>query len=253
MSEILSMAQQFSGLPMGALIGGPLQSAAQANSQMAMTQVEFLMTTCFNEVEKEEDDPNSTTTPKAKIKVKSFQPIMIDMTLSRSVVTPAHTEKEETAPPEVDATTGKVTKEATYKYTYVDTKVDTIETKFALPLLTIVPLNSLAVDSVNVTFDMEVKSSFSKDNKSEQKSNTSEEGKFSGSGGFGPFSVSVSGSISHDSSSSSSESSHYKASNNAKYGVAVHAGQLPLPKGVTTIIDAFSKNVSPIVLPDAPK
>lgn len=41
---------------------------------------------------------------------------------------------------------------------------------------------------------------------------------------------------------------HYEASNSAKYEVDVHAGQLPLPTGVTTIINAFSNNVAPIML-----
>lgn len=36
-----------------------------------------------------------------------------------------------------------------------------IETTFNLPLLTIIPLNSLAVDSVDIIFEMEVKSSYS--------------------------------------------------------------------------------------------
>lgn len=213
---LLSMAQQFSGLPMGALIGGPLMSAAQANSQMAMTQVEFLMTTCFNEVK----DPTTND--------KAFHPVMINMTLLRGVITPASIDDQGTTVP---------------------AKMDEIATQFDLPLLTIVPLNSLAVDSVDVKFEMEVKSSSSSDNSSETASKTHAGGKFTGSGGFGPFKVSISGSVSHDSSSSSKQDSHYASSNSAKYTVGVHAGQLPLPKGVTTIIDAYAKNVSPITLP----
>jgi len=220
MPGILSMAQQFSGLPMGALIGGPLMSAAQANSQMAMTQVEFLMTTCFNKV----TDPNT--------KDVNYTPVMINMTLSRGVITPG----DPNAKPEPTKTT-----------------IQNVNTNFALPLLTIVPLNSLAVDSVDVTFEMEVKSSSSQNNSSETHNDTKEAGKFTGSGGFGPFRVSISGSVSHDSSSSTKESSHYQASNSAKYTVAVHAGQLPLPKGVTTIIEAYSKNVSPITIPEETK
>jgi len=38
---LLSMAQEFQGLPMSSLIGGPLNAAAQANSSMAMTQVQL--------------------------------------------------------------------------------------------------------------------------------------------------------------------------------------------------------------------
>jgi len=47
-SGLLSMAQEFSGLPMEALIGGPLNAAAKANAAMAVTQTNFLLSTCFN-------------------------------------------------------------------------------------------------------------------------------------------------------------------------------------------------------------
>jgi hypothetical protein len=216
------MAQQFSGLPMGALIGGPLMSAAQANSQMAMTQVEFLMTTCFTK----------ETTGTGDTAVTNYHPIMISMVLKRGVITPGE-------PAEKDDPNSKPT----------DTSIQEVSTVFELPLLTVVPLNSLAVDSVDVTFDMEVKSSSSQNNSSSTSSKTHAGGKFTGSGGFGPFKVTISGSVSHDSASASKQDSHYSSSNSAKYHVAVHAGQLPLPKGVTTIIDAYAKNVSPISVP----
>ena len=45
---LASMAQQFSGLPMGDLIGAPLMAAADANHKMAMTQVKFMLDTCFS-------------------------------------------------------------------------------------------------------------------------------------------------------------------------------------------------------------
>ena len=36
--ELLSMAQQFTGLPMEDQIGGPLNASAKANAAMALTQ-----------------------------------------------------------------------------------------------------------------------------------------------------------------------------------------------------------------------
>ena len=53
---LVSMAQQFSGLPMRSLIGGPLTAAAQANSMMAVTQTKFMMDTCFNKTTAEGKD-----------------------------------------------------------------------------------------------------------------------------------------------------------------------------------------------------
>ena len=211
-SQILSMGQQFSGLPMGALIGGPLQSAAQANAQMAMTQLEFMMTTCFN--------------PSKSGNASAYDPIMIEMTLERGVITP----------PDPDSVSGDA-----------QTTINTVTTSFKLPLLTIIPLNSLAVDDVKVDFEMEVKSSFAQNNSTKSTSEMAEKGGFSGGGNIGPFHVEVHGSVSHKTESASD--THYRQSNSAKYEVSVHAAQLPLPQGVKTIIDAYAKNVSPMVVP----
>jgi len=127
--------------------------------------------------------------------------------------------------------------------------ISTMTTSFKLPLLTIIPLNSLAVDDVKIHFEMEVKSSFATNNSTDNKSSTAEKGSFSAAGNIGPFHVEVHGSVSHNSSSESKSDTHYKQSNSAKYSVSVHAGQLPLPQGVKTIIDAYAKNISPVTLP----
>lgn len=201
---LVSMAQQFSGLPIKSLISAPLLAGAEANSKMAITQTQFLLSTCFNVT----GDDNS----------KNYDPIMIKMTLTRSVV-------------KADGSAG-----------------DPVKTQFDLPLLTIMPLNSLAVDDVNVKFEMEVKSSFSNDKETSAESESAAEGSFSAKVGYGCFSAEVSGSVSASSKSASSEKSHYEKSNSARYEINAHAGQLPLPEGVTTIIQAFSQSIAPIQL-----
>ncbi|MBL4940592.1 MAG: DUF2589 domain-containing protein [Colwellia sp.] len=201
---LVSMAQQFSGLPIKALISAPLLAGAEANSKMAITQTQFLLSTCFNVTGSSGSE--------------EYKPIMINMTLTRSVIKP-------------DGSAG-----------------DPVETKFDLPLLTIMPLNSLAVDSITVNFEMEVKSSFSNDKETSSESESAAEGSFSAKVGFGCFSAEVSGSVSSSSKSASSEKSHYEKSNSAKYEINAHAGQLPLPEGVTTIIQAFSQCIAPIQL-----
>jgi len=199
---LVSMAQQFSGLPIKSLIGAPLIAGAESNAKMAYTQTQFLLSTCF-------DYENG-----------NYKPIMINMTLTRSVVKP-------------DGSAGTPA-----------------ETKFDLPLMTIMPLNSLAVDNVAVDFEMEVKSSFSNDKETSAESESAAEGSFSAKVGYGCFSAEVSGSVSASSKSASSEKSHYEKSNSAKYTIHAHAGQLPLPEGVTTIIQAFSQCIAPIQLKD---
>lgn len=204
-TNLLSMAQQFSGLPMESLIGGPLNAAAKANSAMALSQTKFMLETCFQKDGTDEQ--------------VSYKPIMIQMTLTRGVIT----QKED----------GTV-------------EIKPLSTQFDLPLLTIMPLNSLAVDTVTVDFEMEVKSSFSEDDSKEKETELSGSASFETKLGWGPLSVSVKGNASYSSRDSETHNTHYEKSNSAKYTVNVHAGQLPLPKGVNTIIEAFSKAIEPI-------
>ncbi len=215
-STLLSISQQFSGLPMDALIGGPLNAAADANAKMAITQTKFLLDTCFTPLGKDGKKPEKPED------IVSYSPIMIKMELVRPVI------KNNEGSEKPDIQEARV--------------------QFNLPLLTIVPLNSLGVDSVNISFDMEVKSSFSEESSKENQTKMKAAASFEAKVGWGPFSVTVKGSASYDSTNTSKESQHYKKSNSAKYHVDVHAGQLPLPLGVTTIIDAFSKSIEPIKL-----
>jgi hypothetical protein len=215
MSEknLVSMAQQFTGLPMDDLIGAPLNAAAKANSAMALTQTKFMLDTCFAH---DDSDPTS-----------DYKPIMISMSLTRGVITPS---VDGVAPPTIEP----------------------VETKFELPILTIIPLNSLAVDNVDITFEMEVKSSYGEEASQESEKKAAAESSFEAKVGWGPFSASIKGSASYSSTDKAASSSHYEKSNSAKYTVNVHAGQLELPKGVSIIIDAFSKAIEPLVMPAAP-
>ena len=202
MSGLVSMAQQFRGLPLKSLIAAPLSAATDANGRMARSQTQFMLSTCFDK-----DEGTGELTP-----------IMITFKITRSVINP-------------DGTAGTP-----------------VEVQFELPLLTIIPLNSLAVDNVTVHFEMEVKSSLSKDNETSSEQETAAKADITAKYNAGLFSVEVHGSVSHTSKSTSSSKDHYEASNQAKYQIDVSAGQLPLPKGVTTIIDAFTQNVAPIQL-----
>jgi len=207
MPELVSMAQQFSGLPMDALIGGPLMAAAEANGKMAMTQTKFMLDTCFQKTGSDDNAP--------------YNPIMIEMKLSKSF------------PVREDGDDGGDRVE-----------IRKTETSFSVPLLTIIPLNSLAVDNVDISFDMEVKSSFAEEQNRESRSQTAAEGSFEGKAGWGPFSVTIRGSVHHESENSSNYKSNYSKSNSAKYGIKVHAAQQPLPEGVGIIIQHYASAIS---------
>ncbi len=251
-TALLSMAQQFSGLPMESLIGGPLTAAAKANAAMAMTQTKFMLDTCFTvtpvgdtpAVAPVAGNPNATP-PVAEVigtpeipAHNNYAPVMIVMTLTRGVITPGTpgSAGDPTATPPVPAI------QATAAI------IQNMKTEFNLPMLTVVPLNSLAVETVDINFEMEVKSSFAEEASQTSEKQVKTEGSFEAKAGWGPFSVTVKGSASYDSKDSSTHSTHYQKSNSAKYTVNVHAGQLPLPKGVNTIIEAFTQSIQPITL-----
>jgi hypothetical protein len=208
---LVSMAQAFSGLPMKSLIGGPLQAAANANAQMALTQLNFMIETCFNKtaITGETDEFNYT-------------PVMVQLVVTRPII-------DESTPS-----------------TSIKTKVAT--STINIPFLTLVPLNSLAVDNVTVDFTMEVQSSYSKDTSKAKKESTAAKGSFSTKIDYLFVEADIKGSVSHSSTTTTSDDSHYKKSNSATYNVSVHAGQLPLPPGVPVIIQALTSNIAPIIV-----
>lgn len=211
---LANMAQQFTGLPMDSLIGAPLHAAAGAQQSLAMTQTQYILNTGFNQAK--DDKGNITYTPiTATIAMGQSQPV--------------------------------VSEDGNVKAANSQLNVD-------FPLITMVPIPSLAVTSVDITFDMEVKSSYTHETDTETASKTHEEGSFDAKGGWGCLSVEVKGSVSHDSSQSNSDKQSYQKSNDARYHVEVKAEQQPIPDGIKMLLDMFSKNMTmkPIMVNSKP-
>ncbi len=116
----------------------------------------------------------------------------------------------------------------------------TIETTFNLPILTIIPLNSLAVDQVNVQFEMEIHEQINR-NTSTCKNSTNSFGQPTNN-------TQLKGKISYDSREDTSATSPYRRQNSSSLKVLVNVSPLPLPVGVNTIIDLYQKSIQPIQL-----
>lgn len=102
-----------------------------------------------------------------------------------------------------------------------------------IPLLAIVPIPNLQIDEVNVIFDMEVKQSEKTDKSLDIGAS------LTGSLGWRPFKVSVTGSVSaHESNTRSSD-------NSAKYHVDVRATNHGTPEGLSRVLDMISAGISP--------
>ncbi|OEK01338.1 hypothetical protein BFP97_07340 [Roseivirga sp. 4D4] len=101
---------------------------------------------------------------------------------------------------------------------------------FNIPLLCLVPLNSLAIDKVTVDFDMEITSVTSKESTKKVGENNIMDKKAQLNG-------KISGGPSSDKASTQSSS---------KLKVGINAGPLPLPVGVLAILDLYTKNIQPL-------
>lgn len=188
---LVSMQDQFSGLDMGALIGGPLKAACDAQIMMAKATSDFIEHVGMDDV-----DANGVR------KIRT-----VDFSFARP------------------STSGD------------GNGIGMEKVNLSVPLLSIVKIPTLAVDDVDVTFDMEVKSSVCSEKSSDKK------GELDAKMGLkvGPFSanVSIKGSI------SAHESNTRKSDNSAKYHVQVHAKDTGMPEGLAKVLDILSTASAP--------
>lgn len=105
----------------------------------------------------------------------------------------------------------------------------TTKLNFQLPLLTLVPLNSLAIDKVTVDFDMEITSVTS----------------YNSEHGILDKQAQLNGKISSAPSQNSKDSSQNKNQSSSHLKVSINAGPLTLPKGLLTILDLYTKAIQP--------
>ena len=196
--ELVNMSSQFKGLPMGDLIGAPLSAACDAQVKLAQATADFIKVIGFLPPAAGTTDPNAIGgTRTAKFKFKR---------------------------PVDDPTPGA-------------NGIAEEEVELEVPLLAIVKVPNLSVSTVDITFDMEVKSSYSQTESEDKK------GEFSAdmSIGWGIFSakVHVAGSVAtHKENTRSSD-------NSAKYHVAVHAEDKGMPEGLARVMDILQTACAP--------
>lgn len=114
-----------------------------------------------------------------------------------------------------------------------------IATSFYLPLLTIIPMSSLAVETVSVDFEIELTSQTTKSKESKAVK--------SGNLSAAPSKSRLSGKISYDSKERLRQSGKYQNHSSKSSGlkVKIKAGQLPLAPGMATLIDLYTKSIRP--------
>ena len=133
------------------------------------------------------------------------QPLMIEMVLSQPVVDPGYISINKMA--------------------------------FQVPLLCLLPLNSLAIDKINVDFDLEITSVGSYDYKSQVNADVQlVEKKAVLNGRIAPAKQEYKKNFREQ----------YDSTLSSRLKVNIHAGRLPLPKGVLTLLDLYTKSIQPI-------
>ncbi len=141
----------------------------------------------------------------------TYEPVMIEMSMTKAEVVPSKN------PEDTDAI-----------------KINKLT--FSLPLLTIIPINSLVIDKVTVDFDMEITSVTS----------------YEPVGAIGKQKVplnkqaQLNGRISNDPNQQAGDSGQNKSQSRSRLKVNINAGPLPLPVGVLTIIDLYTKAIQPV-------
>ena len=195
MSELVDMASQFKGLPMGDLIGGPLSAACDAQVKLANATADF-------------------------IKYIGFLPPTGDDKNGVGAVRTAHFGfVRQIANPNAPGTT-------TDEHVSLD-----------VPLLAIVKIPSLSITKVDITFDMEVKSSFSAKESQDAQAKMAADV----SVGWGPVSVKV-----HVEGSVASHKENTRSSDNsAKYHVQVLAEDGGMPEGLARVLDIMHSAIQP--------
>jgi hypothetical protein len=196
---LVDMSSQFKGLPMGDLIGGPLNAACDAQIRLANATADFIQKIGFRQP-KSDNDP--------------WLPRTVMFKFDRPAQVPSLP-----APSAGDLANA----------------IETVDIE--VPMLAIVRIPNLGIDRVDITFDMEVKSSTSDTSKADQQASLDAEAKI----GWGIFSatVKIHGSV-------SSHQEHTRTSDNsAKYHVEVHASDRGTPEGLARVLDILQTAAVP--------
>jgi hypothetical protein len=205
MSDLVNMSDQFKGLPMGELIGGPLNAACEAQVRLANATADFIKVIGFLPPSQGSTDPYSGGTRTALFKFK--RPV----DNPNKALQPAKPGEAVTIYEE--------------------------EVELEVPVLAIVKVPNLSITTVDITFDMEVKSSFSSKESTDASASLEAEMSF----GWGPFkgSVKINGSVAtHKENTRSSD-------NSAKYHVSVHAEDRGMPEGLSRVLDIMQSACAP--------
>jgi len=192
-----NMGDQFRGLPMADLIGGPLMASADAQVKLANATADFIKVIGFMPPK----DPKDSVGDVRNVLFRFDRPAVA---------------------------AGQITAGAPIPVETVDLQV---------PLLSIVKVPSLAISTVGITFDMEVKNSETNKDSFDAAAKMEAQAQV----GWGPFSlkVNITGSV------SSHKENTRQSDQSAKYHVEVRAEDKGMPEGLARVLDIVQSSIAP--------
>lgn len=194
---------------MADLIGGPLTAACDAQVKLANATADFIKVVGFQPPITSPAGPDDV----GAIRTASF-------TFSRPVQVPA---VYNTATPPVLVTPATTSTE---------------QVNLTVPLLALVQIPALSIKTVDVVFDMEVRSSSS--SKSSTDESLSVKADASAKWGVARASISIQGSVAtHKENTRSTD-------NSAKYHVEVQASDTGMPEGLRRVLDIMNSAIVPV-------
>ena len=119
----------YSGISIDQLLAAPLVAAANANFSMAKKQTVFLMESCFdrkNISNKDEDEDEDD-----EVQDYVYYPKMVTLSMTKNVIKPGIDNNKKP-------------------------KMEQISTNFEVPILTLIPFNSLSLTDISVNLDLEI-------------------------------------------------------------------------------------------------
>jgi hypothetical protein len=224
-----TIAGEFKGLPMEDLIGGPLAAACVAQIRLANATADFIKLVGFLPPPSADASGN----PPGPDDVGGIRNVSFQFTRPTPAIPlipgrPAVPAIPASAPGVVPATAAVPA---------VPAGTETVD--LTVPLLAIVRIPALSVDTVDVVFHMEVKSSSS--SKSSQDEALSAKVDASARWGVARVSISIQGSVSsHQENTRSSD-------NSAKYHVEIHASDKGMPEGLARVLNILNSAIVPVI------
>lgn len=201
---------------MADLIGGPLAAACDAQVRLANATAKFIQVVGFNV---------PTTSPPGDDDVGTIR--TVSFTFTRPV------------PPSAAIAAVPATSTSPALPAVAAVPAGTVETvDLTVPLLALVTIPALSVKTVDIVFDMEVKSSSSSKSSTDEALSVKVDA--SAKWGVAKVAVSIQGSVAtHKENTRSTD-------NSAKYHVEVTASDLGMPEGLRRVLDIMNSAIVPV-------